>query len=85
MKLTQRQVTAYGFVMLALMILMLGFVIFGQLSSEWKRAIFFIALILFLLRVAFRLILARQERIDRERRERLQRAQETEDSPNPET
>jgi uncharacterized membrane protein YfcA len=85
MKLTQRNVTAYGFVMLALMVLMLGFVIFGQLSSEWKRAIFFIALILFLLRVALRLILARQERFERQRKELRDHARENDNEPKPET
>jgi uncharacterized membrane protein YfcA len=67
MKLSRRAVTAYGFILVAILLAMLAVTIFGQLSAEWKRAIFYIALVLLLLRFALKLILGRQERLDRER------------------
>jgi uncharacterized membrane protein YfcA len=68
MKLSRRAVTAYGFVLIAVLLAMLGVTVFGQLSPETKRGIFFVGLILLLLRIAMRMILQRQERMEREDR-----------------
>jgi uncharacterized membrane protein YfcA len=72
MKLSRRAVTAYGFVLIAVLLAMLGVTVFGQLSPETKRAIFFVGLILLLLRFAMRMILQRQERIEREDKQKTQ-------------
>jgi energy-coupling factor transporter transmembrane protein EcfT len=74
--LTQRTVNVVGLAIIALMAVLLVMVWFQFVPRSWYWTIFAVALVLFLIRITLRLVLARQERLDRE-------AQENAGSPGP--
>jgi len=67
--LTQRTVNTVGLAIIALMAVLLVLVWQQLVPQSWYWIIFAVALVLFLIRVTLRLILARQERLERGARE----------------
>ncbi len=62
--ISQRTFTILSFVILAIMAASFLLVLLGLVPRSWYEYLFAIVLGLFLLRTAFRLILARQARLD---------------------
>ena len=67
--LTQRTVNIVGLAIIALMALLLVLVWQQLVPPSWYWVIFAVALMLFLVRITLRLVLARQERLEREARQ----------------
>lgn len=72
--ITQRSVTVYGYVALAVMALMLVLVWQRLVPAAWYWNMFLIAMVLFLIRITLRLVLLRQQRIDRQKRDHADRS-----------
>jgi len=71
MRVTKRGVNTYGFVAIAVMLVMVVLVFFNMVPREWQWKLFAFALTLFSIRIGLRLMLARQKRLDDEERVRL--------------
>ena len=67
--LTQRTVNIVGLAIIALMAVLLVLVWQQLVAPSWYWVIFAVALMLFLVRITLRLVLARQERLEREARQ----------------
>ncbi len=72
MRVTTRGVNIYGFIAIVVMLVMVAMVLFQWVPRIWHWRLFAIALTLFSIRIALRLALARQKRIDDEERARKQ-------------
>lgn len=70
MRVTTRGANMYGFVAIAVMVAMIAIVFFDLAPRIWHWRLFALALTLFAIRIALRLILARQKRLDDEERAR---------------
>jgi uncharacterized membrane protein YfcA len=68
MRVTSRGVNLYGFIAIALMLIMVGIVFFRVVPRSWHFPLFAVALTLFMIRIALRLVLARQQRLEKEER-----------------
>jgi uncharacterized membrane protein YfcA len=68
MRITSRGVNLYGFIAIALMLVMVGVVFFRVVPRSWHFPLFAVALTLFMIRIALRLVLARQKRLEDEER-----------------
>jgi hypothetical protein len=66
MRVTSRGVNIYGFIAVAIMVGMLAYIYFGRVSQIWQWRLFAVALTLFAIRIALRLTLARQKRLNDE-------------------
>ncbi len=64
--LTQKSINLYGFVSLAAMAAMLVLIWFNLVPESLYLTLFLVALALFMIRVTLRLMLARQERMQRD-------------------
>ena len=64
MRVTSRGVNLYGFIAIALMLVMVGVVFFRVVPRSWHFPLFAVALTLFMIRIALRLVLARQQRLE---------------------
>jgi len=65
--ISQKSFTVAGYVIVVFMAAMLVLVYFRLVPTSWYMAIFAVTLALFLLRIAMRLIMARQQRLEKER------------------
>jgi Flp pilus assembly protein TadB len=72
MRVTTRGVNIYGFIAIVVMLVMVAIVLFQWLPRIWHWRLFAIALTLFSIRIALRLALARQKRLDDEERVKTQ-------------
>ena len=79
--LTQRTVNLVGLGIIVLMAVLLVLVWQQLVPPSWYWIIFVIALMLFLVRVTLRLVLARQERLEREARQAASGGPGSSDSP----
>jgi hypothetical protein len=66
MKLTPKAVNTYGYVSIALMLLMVGVILMQWVPRSWFYPLFAVAVTLYMIRITMRLVLARQERVARE-------------------
>lgn len=66
--ISQRTFTLLSFVILAIMAASFLLVALGLVPRSWYEYLFAVVLGLFLIRMAFRLILARQARLEREKK-----------------
>jgi hypothetical protein len=64
MRLTSKGVNIYGFIAIGVMFLMVALIYFGTIPRIWQWRLFAVALTLFAIRIALRLALARQKRLD---------------------
>jgi len=65
MKLTPKAVNTYGYVSIALMLLMVVVILMQWVPRSWFYPLFAVAVTLYMARITMRLILARQERVAR--------------------
>jgi hypothetical protein len=72
MRVTSRGVNIYGFIAIIVMLAMVAMVFFQWVPRIWHWRLFAIALTLFSIRIALRLVLARQKRLDDEARAKTQ-------------
>jgi len=72
MRVTTRGVNIYGFIAIVVMLAMVAMVFFQWVPRVWHWRLFAIALTLFSIRIALRLALARQKRLDDEERAKTQ-------------
>jgi uncharacterized membrane protein YfcA len=70
MRVTTRGVNLYGFIAIALMLVMIAMVFFQWVPREWHFRLFAVALTLFMIRIALRMVLARQQRLENEAKEK---------------
>ena len=68
MKLTTKAVNTYGYVSIALMLLMVVVILMQWVPRSWFYPLFAVAVTLYMIRITMRLILARQERVARDAR-----------------
>ena len=68
MKLTPKAVNTYGYVSIALMLLMVVVILMQWVPRSWFYPLFAVAVTLYMIRITMRLVLARQERVAREER-----------------
>jgi hypothetical protein len=66
MKLTPKAVNTYGYVSIALMLVMVVVILMQWVPRSWFYPLFAVAVTLYMIRITMRLILARQERVARE-------------------
>jgi hypothetical protein len=66
MKLTPKAVNTYGYVSIALMLLMVVVILMQWVPRSWFYPLFAVAVTLYMIRITMRMILARQERVARE-------------------
>lgn len=66
MKLTPKAVNTYGYVSIALMLLMVVVILLQWVPRSWFYPLFAVAVTLYMVRITMRLVLARQERVARE-------------------
>jgi hypothetical protein len=64
--ITNRTVAWYSYASLAVMVLLLILMWQRMVPEHWYMTLFGVALVLFLVRVTLRLILARQQRLEKE-------------------
>ncbi len=64
--ISYKTVNIYGFVSIGIMLLMLLLIWAKRVPQEYYLTLFLVALALFLIRIALRLILARQQRLYKE-------------------
>jgi hypothetical protein len=64
MQVTNRGVNIYGMVAILVMLAMVAVVFLQLVPRSWHWPLFSVALTLFAIRIALRLILARQKRLD---------------------
>jgi hypothetical protein len=72
MRVTHRGVNIYGFIAIVVMLAMVAMVFFQMVPRIWHWRLFAIALTLFSIRIALRLALARQKRLDDEEKAKTQ-------------
>ncbi len=65
MKLTPKAVNTYGYVSIALMLLMVVVILMQWVPRSWFYPLFAVAVTLYMIRITMRLVLARQERVAR--------------------
>ena len=70
MRVTTRGANIYGFFAIAVMLAMVAMVFFNMVPREWQWRLFAVALTLFAIRLALRLAIARQKRLEDEERAR---------------
>jgi len=70
MQVTNRGVNIYGMVAILVMLAMVAIVFFQLVPRSWHWPLFSVALTLFAIRIALRLILSRQKRLDDEAKEK---------------
>jgi hypothetical protein len=68
MKITHKAANTYGYISIAIMLVLLVLVLLQAVPKAWHMPLFGIALALYLVRITLRLILARQARVDRQDR-----------------
>lgn len=72
MKITQSTANTYGYISIAVMILLLAAVLFELVPRSWYYPLFAVALTLYMIRITMRLVLARQARLEKEAREEME-------------
>jgi hypothetical protein len=68
MKITHKAANTYGYISIAVMLVLLVLVLLQAVPKAWHMPLFGVALALYLVRITLRLILARQARLDRQGR-----------------
>jgi hypothetical protein len=58
-----RWVNIYGYIFLAIVVAMLALVLYGVVPESMKIPLFLVAVVLYLIRIALRLLLERQRRL----------------------
>jgi hypothetical protein len=82
MRVTTRGANVYGFVAIAMMIVMIAAVLFDWVPKIWQWRLFAVALTLFAIRIFLRLVLARQKRLENgEKAEMLKKKAGGEEKP----
>jgi hypothetical protein len=66
MKITHKAANTYGYISIAVMLVLLVLVLLQAVPKAWHMPLFGVALALYLVRITLRLILARQPRLDRQ-------------------
>ena len=64
MKITHKAANTYGYIAIAIMVVLLAMVLLKAVPQSWHMPLFAVALALYLVRITLRLILARQARKD---------------------
>ena len=67
--ITRKASARFSYVVLAVMVAMLALVYFQLVPESWTWTLFSIVLILFMLHFTLRLLVARQERVAREKKD----------------
>ncbi len=66
MKITPNIANMYGYISIAVMVVLLVLVLFEWVPRSWYYPLFAVAVALYMVRVTMRLVLGRQARLDKE-------------------
>lgn len=72
MKITPNIANTYGYISIAIMMVLLIAVLFELVPRSWYYPLFAVALTLYMIRLTMRLVLARQARLDRETKQKIE-------------
>jgi uncharacterized protein (DUF58 family) len=72
MKITPNIANTYGYISIAIMVLLLIAVLFELVPRSWYYPLFAVALTLYMIRLTMRLVLARQARLERETKQKTE-------------
>ncbi len=70
MKITPKTANTYGYISIAVMLILALLILFEQVPRSWYYPLFAVAVTLYMIRISMRLILARDERIRKKEQEK---------------